>query len=192
MTTTPLTSRSPLLFTLLLAMLFMVGLSSSCQSGTVSITIDESKVQERVAKEFPQEHDLRGLATLTMKNPQVDLGVGDNRIGLLTDLEVSRAGLPLAAKGKAKTSGLVRYEAKSGTFYMTDVRIEDVELALPLIKAEQKKKILDHTNAILQGTLKDIPIHTLHTTTSKEAANALLKSIEVKDRKIAITLGLDG
>tara|TARA_B100000686_G_C16603323_1_gene869836 strand:+ start:199 stop:777 length:579 start_codon:yes stop_codon:yes gene_type:complete len=177
--------------TALLLSLFIFGLATSCQSGTVSISIDESKVQERVAKEFPQEHDLRGIATLTMKNPQIDLGIGDNRIGLLTDLEVSRTGIPIAAKGKAKTSGVVRYEAKDGTFYMTDVRIEDVELPLPLIKAEQKQKILDHTNAILQGTLRDIPIHTLHTTTSKEAASALLKSIEVKEKKIAITLGLN-
>ncbi len=168
-----------------------LALTTSCQKGQISITIDQSKVQERVSQEFPQEHDIKGMATLTMKNPQVDLALGDNRIGLITDLELSRKNIPIAIKGNAKTSGTVRYEKKNGTFYMTDVKIENVELPLKLMTQEQKQTIIDHTNALIAGTLKDIPIHTLQTASSKEAANALLKNIEVKDNAIKIVLGLD-
>lgn len=186
-----LATRRTLLL-LMLTALCATALSSlsGCDEGRVSITIDQDEVQRRVTEEFPQEHDLKGLATLTMKQPVVDLEMGDQRIGLTTDLEISRGNLPLAIKGKSKTSGKLRYEPSQGTFTMTDVRVEKLDFgSFGLLGADKKKQLLDTTNAVIQGSLRDIPIYTLQTTSSKEAAKLLLKEIKVEQRTIRISLG---
>lgn len=173
----------------LLATLVLCTLTTACDHNNLSLSVDESRVQESVAKKFPQDHDLKGIATLTMTNPVIDLKGTDNRIHLDTDLALARPGIPLTMKGHARTSGTIRYEQAKHTFYMTDVRIEKIDIPMRLLSAERKKSLVDLTNAALQGSLKDIPIYTLETSVSQSAADNLLKSVTIKDGKLQINMG---
>ncbi len=162
---------------------------TACTQPNISITVDRDLVQERVAKKFPQEHDLKGLATLTLSNPEVDLTSTENRIILNNDMELARPGIPLVVKGKSKTSGTIRYVKESHTFMMSDVRVEEIDLPIKILNPKRKQQLVDLTNATLQSSFKDIPIHSLETAASRSAADALLKEVKIKDGKLQITMG---
>lgn len=185
-----LTTRSPLHSTpfLLLGSLLALLTLSACD-GPLTVTVSQEIVQDQVARAFPQEHDMSGIATLTLKNPVVDLGVGEGRIGLLTDIELSRGALPLVIKGKARTSGLIRYEPSNATFYMTDVRVDDLDLAMKLLSADRKKQLLDGANTTLQLTLKDLAIYQLSSSAREKMTNALLRDVRVEQSQVVLTLG---
>ena len=193
MTTTATPSLLSLFFSrrgaLIAALMLMLTALSACE-GDLSLSIDRERVQQRVASEFPQTHDIKGIASLTLSDPVVDLAVGGDRIGLTTTLALKPLNLPLALNGEAKTSGALRYEPADATFYMADIRIEDLDIPMKFVSEDQKQRLLDLTNAALQGSLKDIGVYTLETRASREAANRLLKSLTVQNNKLEIVLGL--
>lgn len=181
------TLTNTLLVTATLTSLAMAG----CEAGQITVSVDESVAQEEVAKQFPIERDLKMKAKMKMLDPVIDLSVGDNRIGLTTNLEIQRENLPIVIKGKAKTTGALRYEGSDATFYMTDIKIEDVDLAMGLgNNTKIKQRLLEAANTTLASSYKDIPIYTLRDSRGESTATALLQKVEVADKKIKLTLGL--
>lgn len=165
------------------------GMLPGCDGGGVTLSIDRARIQERVSEKFPIERELE-LATLTLTDPVVDFNAGPDRIGLTTNLKLQRKNIPLAVVGKARTSGKVRYEKADATFYMADVRVEDLELPLQLLGKERKQRLLGLANTAVAGSIEEIPLDTLQSATSAEAANTLIQGVSVKQDKLIITLGV--
>lgn len=166
-----------------------IALATACDGERISVTVDESIVQQEVERKFPLERDLN-LAVLTMTSPRVDLSSGSDRVGLSVDLELRRSGGALAIKGKGKVSGPLRYSREDATFYLQEPRIEQLELPLKLMRAERREKLLDTAGAALGEALGDVPLYTLRDTSRDRAAKALLRQARVKDGKLVLELGV--
>lgn len=166
-----------------LAALAMVG----CDDLTINLTIDKSRIQERVEKKFPIEQKMDPV-TVVLSNPVIDFEAGPDRIGLTTDVKVGRDGGLLAVTGRARSSGKVRYEPSDATFYMTEVKIEEVDLPLKLANEARRTKMRELVNATIEGSLKDIPLDSLQNKNAQDAAGALIKSVKVKDDKLVIQM----
>jgi hypothetical protein len=107
---------------------------------------------------------------------------------LTTDVKVGRDGGLLAVTGKARSSGKVRYEPSDSTFYLTEVKIEEVDLPLKFANEARRTRTRELVNATVEGSLKDIPLDSLQNKSAKEAAGALIKSVKVKDDKLVIQM----
>jgi hypothetical protein len=173
------------------ALLSLVAIAASalvgCDDLTINLTIDRSRIQERVEKKFPVEQKMDPV-TVVLSNPVVDFKAGPDRIGLTTDVKVGRDGGLLAVTGKARSSGKVRYEPSDSTFYLTEVKIEEVDLPLKFANEARRTRTRELVNATVEGSLKDIPLDSLQNKSAKEAAGALIKSVKVKDDKLVIQM----
>lgn len=173
------------------ALLSLVAIAASalvgCDDLTINLTIDRSRIQERVEKKFPVEQKMDPV-TVVLSNPVVDFKAGPDRIGLTTDVKVGRDGWLLAVTGKARSSGKVRYEPSDSTFYLTEVKIEEVDLPLKFANEARRTRTRELVNATVEGSLKDIPLDSLQNKSAKEAAGALIKSVKVKDDKLVIQM----
>lgn len=162
---------------------------SGCDDLTLNLSIDKSRIQERVEQKFPIEQQMDPV-TVTLSNPVIDFKAGPDRIGLTSDVKVGRSGGLLSLNGTARTSGKVRYEPSDATFYMTDIKIEEVDLPMKLANEQRREKTRALVNTTIEGSLKDIPLDTLQNKSAKEAAGALIKSVTVKDDKLVIKMSL--
>ena len=164
--------------------------SLGCEASEVKLSLSKERVQEKVEGRFPMTHEM-GSISVKMTDPVIDFDAGPNRIGLSTALDIGRQGGLLSVKGSSRSSGEVVYNPDDATFYLTDPKIEDLELPLKLLGEERRQKILDATNASLIVQLEDIPLHTFDERPTSRAAKALVKRVEIHEDTLHVVVGFD-
>ncbi len=175
----------------LCALLTLLISATGCEAGGITLSFDRETLQKRVEQNFPLKRDLN-TATVTMTDPVLDFDAGPGRIGLTTDIAVGRKGGLLALNGTARASGSVRYDVETATLYMTDPKIEDLELPMKLMGETRRQKLLDTVNLSIADAIGDIPLHTLDNIPRNRAAKALIKDVTVKDRRLVVVIGFGG
>lgn len=156
---------------------------------TVELSLTEGELQEALEKRFPVEKTHLKLFTFRYSNPVVKLEEGTDRIHAGVDAEASfsSGGEPLS--GTARISGTLRYDPATGEFRLADSRVEQLDIAgFP----ERHRALLKAVATfLLKERLDDHPVYRLEATDFKHAvARVILKSVEVKDRRLKVVLGL--
>lgn len=160
-----------------------------CSKGTLTVTLDQAEIQQRVSAVFPIQREAF-LARVTLQNPVVVLREGSDRIGL--DLEV-RLALPLLPEhsGKVAASGKLAYRPTEKAFYLEQPAIDRLEI--PGVSATQTEELRRPAEAVIALVLPTLPVYQLAQRDAKEvAAEHVLKSVAVKNGRVEAEIGLPG
>jgi len=162
--------------TIILAVLCSTGCASVLPSRVV-LTRDD--MQQKIEEKFPIKKE-NVVATIALEHPRVSL---DDRIGIAVDLRARLAILQIA--GTAAITGRLEYEKESGTFFVTDCKLESIDA--PLLRPEDldaARQIIDPVLALTR-----IPIHEL-SGPKESLVRAYIKSVNVSGGQVIIELGL--
>ncbi|KUJ84279.1 DUF1439 domain-containing protein [Microbulbifer flavimaris] len=155
------------------------------------LRIPEEQLQQRLQQRMPQTRTYLRVFDVTLDNPRVQLREESGRIGAGMDIlvELRSTGKRREYRGKLDVAGLVRYDASSGRFYLSEAEIEQLELG------SLEGKTLERVRAVLQLALQEYfalqPLYELKPGDIRQrAARMVLRRVEVQGDELVITLSL--
>lgn len=155
------------------------------------ITIPEAEIAEKLQHKLPMEKTYLLIFKVTLDNPRVDLVAGNNRINLGLDVQlnihINGDSKPLG--GKLDASGSLKYVPEEGAFYLVDPVIENLALqGVPEKHIEKASKVIQQALVHFYSTR---PVYKLkHSDIKQSFTRLVLKSLEVKDEAVVVTLGI--
>ena len=155
------------------------------------IRIPESEIQARLSEKLPRTKTYLGLFQLTLENPRLQLLADSGRIraGLDLQLNIKLGGNREPLNGSVDASGLLRYDAEQGQFYVAEPQIE--QLQIPGLPEKHSGKARAVITAALAEYFASNPIYRLKEGDARQAAARLvLKNVAVSDDELVVTMGL--
>ena len=169
------------------AVCLLVALAACKDSLRREITFTAAELQAKVAKRFPLERKGQ-LAKVKLRNPNVLLELGSDRIGFRTDVQVK----PLLGgkyQGTMSFDAGVGYNPDKGEFYLVDSQIR--ELVLDEVPDQYQKLVRDVANQVLGRYLDELAVYRLDPDDFEESvAKLVLKEVAVRDGKLVLSIGL--
>jgi len=193
------------IFALLLLLIAAGGtyLYTQMKSG-LTIKLSESQINTAMAKKFPLEKEYL-LLNVTLDQPQVSLNPELDRLEVNISAQV-KTPKPLAFAignkeigiGKetrnqafARIAGTIDYNPESGSFYLKDAEIVEVELNEPEAPGELQEKIRTAISFVAKQVMNRMPVYELdETQRGTKTARLLLEEIQIEDGKLLIHLKL--
>jgi Protein of unknown function (DUF1439) len=170
---------------MLLLLMFSFSQMSSGFSYTVELT--ERSLQEKVELIMPLEKK-QYFFTVRLSEPKVALINKSNEVGMFMHVDVIAPG-GFKGGGRGQIAGSVRYEQKTGEFFLDAPRL--VGLEIDLLPKRLMPKISKLAEILLTKASSKLPVYRLRDDDAKhQLAKSTLKSIKVKDHKLLITLGM--
>lgn len=166
---------------------FCLSVVFSSVSLAYTLEVSEEEIQKRIEAVMPIEKK-QLFFTVRLSEPKVELTKGSDRLGLFLNVDVL---VPSVAKGagKGKITGKIRYEKSEGAFYIDEPIIESIEVKR--FPAKYTNKMRGLTQTLLAKALSKYPVYQFKDKDIKQKmAKATLKTVEIKDEKLLITLGL--
>ena len=156
-----------------------------------SFRFTEQQLQEKLAAKLPFKKSYLLIFQVTLDNPRVMLRDGSDRVeaGFDVQLNIKVGEEPKPLGGSIDASGVPIYVPEEGAFYLSDPKIEALEVQG--IPSEYASKAKDALTQALARYYAERPIYTLNTTSIKQsAARLVLKSVIVENGELVVTLGL--
>ncbi|NEQ96694.1 MAG: DUF1439 domain-containing protein [Cyanothece sp. SIO2G6] len=151
------------------------------------IAIPQSEIQQELEGEFPLQEELMIFAT-ELRNPLVDLDRATERVTVTVETGIRVRGTSEELIGDAMLSSGVDYNSDKGTIYLTDIRVEQLNI-LPLPQS-LVERVTSVVNGISTDVIDKVPIHTLKTEKWKQwAIKWALKDVAIADDELIVTLG---
>jgi Protein of unknown function (DUF1439) len=151
----------------------------------------EGQLQQALSEQLPFTKTYLLIFQVMLDHPRVTLVSGSDRVraGLDITLNVQVGNQPAPLSGSVDASGGVRYDPKAGQLFLTQPRIEHLELkGVPEQYAARTAAVLSKA---LETYYADHPIYTLDASHAKGfAARLVLKSVAVQDQQLVVTLGI--
>lgn len=170
--------------------IIMIGIlvfSQFSQALSYTLEITEQELQEKVSAMMPMEKK-KFFVTVIVSNPQVDLIEESNEIGVFVNIEAIAPG-GVKGAGSAKIIGTLSYDKEKGAFYLNNPKI----ISMDINKMPEKisPKIQQVSQLALTKALSKYPVYKFKDDNLKhKLAKATLESIEVKNEKLLVTLGI--
>ena len=161
---------------------------------TYTIILTEEQLTEKLNQKFPFEKTYLFVLTLTFTDPKLVLEEGSNRIGLGCNVETALKietdkESPGYLRGSAQLSGVLRYEAAEGAFFLDEPRVD--QLSITGLPSKFSDKVNSAAGKAVKEFLSRAPLYRLKPTDVKKAAAKLvLRNVIVVDKKVVITLGV--
>lgn len=162
-------------------------LQKKASAFTYTIELSERSLQEKVSAMMPLEKT-QFLFTIRFSEPKLELIDSSNEIGFFTHIDVFAPG-GMKASGRGQISGSLRYEADNGALFLDSPMLKGLEV-------DWLPKILTSTVAAMAEPLlatasAKFPVYRLQdNNATHQLAKSTLKSIQVKDKNLVITLGI--
>jgi hypothetical protein len=151
----------------------------------------EAQLQQALSQRLPFTKTYLLIFQVTLDHPRVTLVNGSDRVhaGLDITLNVRVGDQPLPLSGSVDASGGVRYDPKAGQLFLTQLKVEQLELqGVPEQYASRAAAALSRA---LDTYYADHAIYTLNASDAKElAARLALKSVTVEGQQLVVTLGI--
>lgn len=168
-------------------MLSPIGLSA-CDDDGLSFNVSEKQIESKMEGYFPLHKEaLLGQLKLDLEQPDLVLKDGSDRADLVLQSKVTTGGS--VWPGQIRLSFGLDYAADTGTFYLIEPRIEDVNMSgVPL---QVSTGVTRYLLPVVQQYLTRVPVYTLKpkNSTGQKVARQTLKKIAIKDRNLKVTLG---
>lgn len=153
---------------------------------TYNMVITEQELQKKVSAMMPLEKQKR-YYSVVISDPEVELISETNEIGLFANLDLVILG-NMKGAGRANIKGTISYDAKKGAFFFRDAKI--VSLSIDQVPQQYEPMIKKLIQKALGKVLAKNPVYKFKDDNIKhKLAKSVLKSIEVKDDRLLITLG---
>jgi hypothetical protein len=151
--------------------------------------LERAELQASVEKHFPREKQYLFLFDVTLKEPQVELLAGANRLQVELNVGVKVKGLDAEFGGLGAVSGSLRYDPERGEFFLSDPKVE--RLKLPGIPEKFTAKANEVAGTALREWYERFPVYRLKDGKAKhDLARMVLKGMQVRDGKLVLTLGV--
>ena len=168
-------------------LLAIVLLMSWQQAQAYTLEISAEELQAKVTAMMPIEKK-KFFVTVTLSNPAVDLAVGDNKIGIFSDIKLRTPG-GVSGSGSLKVTGALKYVADEGAFYLQSPQI--ISLESTDISANMLPKVRELAQLAVQEFLARKPVYRLQDDNIKHnLAKAVLQSLKVENNKLVVELGI--
>lgn len=168
----------------LIAVFMLLGLQ---QANAYTVVISEAELQSKVMAMMPMEKT-KFFVTVTLSNPDIDLSLGEHKLGLFSDIKLSAPG-GIKGTGSLKIIGALEYHADEGAFYFKDPQI--VSLESQNISAKMLPKVTELAQLAVQEFMSSEPVYRLRDDDLKQQfAKSMLQSVTVEKGKLIIELGL--
>jgi hypothetical protein len=168
-----------------------VGLYFVLRGDEYELRLTQQEIQEKLDQKFPFSKRHLLLFEVTYSNPKVTLAEGSDRIRFSIDADLSNLATSDGQhlSGACEVAAGLRYDAEQHAFFLIDPEIEKLDIAgLPV---ELTPKVQQAMRATAEEVLTRRAAYTLRPTDPKKAAaRAVLKSVEVENGVLVITLGL--
>ena len=170
----------------LLITLLFIFVAPASLGFSYDLEMTEAELQEKISVLMPIERK-KLFFTVVVSDPKVDLLSDSNEIAIFANLAATAPG-GLNLTGRTQLQGSLSYDAEKGAFYFHNPKVMTIEIdQLPEQFAPKVKELTQ--SAMFKATEKR-PIYTLKEDDLKQKlAKSVLKSIEVKDKKLVATLG---
>jgi len=146
-----------------------------------TLELTQEELQEKLDKKFPISKK-KFFITATLKEPKVTLIEEGNRIGMkiITDLLLPKS---ILVNGVADIDGELRYEPKTGGFYLDKVQVKELRISdLPPIFTIPVNKLIEQA---LKEYLAKRPFYKLNQDDFNQAlAKSLLKDVKIENGKL--------
>jgi uncharacterized protein DUF1439 len=151
----------------------------------------EAQLQQALSERLPFTKTYLLIFQITLDHPRVVLVNGSDRVhaGMDIALNVHVADEPSPMGGAIDASGGIRYEPKTGQLFLTQPKIERLELQG--VPEQYTSRATVALSRALDTYYADHAIYTLNTSHAKElAARLFLKSVTIEERQLVVTLGI--
>ena len=147
------------------------------------VTLSQEKIEQRVNGLFPLETGRHGIS-LKLENPEIRLNEAENRIHLLTDVNIILPG-QLHASGHLEAAGSLVYDPAEGAFFFDNPEICQFSvLSIPSRYMFPLKKLM---TTFLARYVAGIPVYKFQGNSLKHRlAKAVLKDVEVHRGRLEI------
>jgi hypothetical protein len=165
----------------LLGMLLLLGCGAS-----YTVNLSAADIEESLSRKLPVSRS-KLMVTLTVRAVSVDFMLGEDRVLLRPQVDLSVAGQP-ALSGRALVEGQIRYAPGTGEFFFDKPRVADVSIqGLP----ESARPVAEELVAKLGETyLAAMPLYRLNQKDFKQSlAKLVLKSVKVHSGRLQVSLG---
>lgn len=155
------------------------------------VRISESEIQEMMQEALPFTKTYLFIFKITLDNPRVELANGSDRIkaglDIVLNIQLGKDGIPLS--GSADLSGGVLYEPIDGSFYLTNIEVE--QLSIQGVPEEYTDRVASVVGAALADYYSTRPAYQLESDDLKQAAALLvLRDVNIENNELIVTLGL--
>ncbi|CAA0117703.1 Uncharacterised protein [BD1-7 clade bacterium] len=153
------------------------------------VELSEEELHQKFKESVPYKKNYLFVIDVFLKNPRLELLEENNRVKVGLDVTFNIIVNDQPFGGSLDVSGGVKYSNKNGGFYLDSPAIEQLDVTgVPPEYTDQASKYLE---AAVKSYYEDRPIYVLSSFKSDEAlAKMVLKSVEVKDKKLLLQLGL--
>ncbi len=159
----------------------------STVSHAYTLEFTQPQLQEKISAMMPVTKKTM-LATVVVDDAILNLVQGSNKLTLSANIQAN-ALAGLSATGSIKVQGTLKYNAKEGAFYFNNPEI--IELNIKEIPAQFHEQVKKMAQGALARSLSRYPVYKLKDDNMKQQlAKTMLKSMEVKDQTLVVTLGL--
>jgi len=171
-------------FILTIAMLMC---SQLAMAFSYTLEISAGELQTKVSAMMPMEKK-KFFVTVVLSNPDIDLSVGNNEIGVSSHIKIMALG-GITGSGNAKITGSLSYDPKKYEFFFKNPKIVSLELAnIPPILLPKVKKV---AQLAVSQFLSKKPIYRLKDDNVKQKlTKAVLQSIKVENNQLLAELSL--
>jgi hypothetical protein len=158
------------------------------------VVISQAQIQQRVDAMSPMKIE-RLHFMITLPNPKVGLLKDGPQIEVATDVRVeppavlaAAAKLPASWPGQMRARGKIRYEASTGSFYIDEPKV--VELDMERVPEKYKPKALELAQLAASKYLGSRPVFVLKDDVLKQRlAKAVLKSVTLRGDTLIVVVG---
>lgn len=177
----------------LLLVVSLGGLFYHLRYNGLTIEVSQSQIQGEMEAFFPMERQFSGGMTLNLFDPLLILEEGSNRLEYQVGAEVDVAPLNRQFRGWLRVSGIIRFDADQGEFYLDDSRVEDFDVeGIPSIFHGTAREIADR---MVAEHLRQTPVYTLEGPIRGEGLLEYLpgihvRDLEIRDRNVLVTFGI--
>ncbi len=172
---------------ILLALCVMWASAAAANDLTMTITLSKDDLQRRLDRMFPVTRE-ETITSVTLSQPAVLLKQGSDRIGLRVRIDGLFA-QEFKASGVAALDGKLRFNGKSGEFYLDDPQLREltVQDAVPVYQ-----EFLRHSAQVgLSELLAQQPVYVLgQMGESKRILGSELKGVTVEDGRVLLELAM--
>lgn len=174
---------------LVIALVIAVALSAAWWavvrfSPELTIDLSQEEIQAQLAPRFPAQKCLLQALCFELRDPQVRLDEGADRIGFSAQF--------VATLGKRRMPGVVtftgkpRYVQDAGSFYLDDVQVSEFQMTGNAPDFDEVVRV--RGPKVMEALLRNVPLYTLSgNSTHGQLAKLALRSVQVVGGRLRIT-----
>jgi hypothetical protein len=170
-------------------LVFLIALlnASNAFSFSFTKTFSESELQAQIDARMPIAQQVF-LFKVLIEEPKLDLISTSDRFNIATKVSITLSP-ELIQRGTAEVSGSLDYRPETGSFYVSDAKIES--LNIDGLSQSMQKQVKHFAQQLIAQALSEYPVYTFQDhDTQQKLAKSSIKSMQIKNETLIVKLGV--